>query len=180
MVVADRQRTLVHYALDLFTLACLLLWAYEVIAHAWAVPFHAGPAELHGILVGHPGIKLLGMMLAGGGLLLYAFSLRRLGSSWRMGIDRSTPGPLVTGGVYRWSRHPIYVAFDMVFVGTFLLSGRTVFLLLAVLAIALLHLHLLREEQFLREQFPGAYDNYCRRVGRYVTWSPRQHGPGPP
>ena len=151
-------------------LICLLVWACEIVAYAWQLHFHAGPIWLHRVLVGSIAVKTVGAALVSIAIVLYAIALGRLGKSWRLGIDRTTPGPLVTDGVYRWTRHPIYVAFDLLFVGTFLVLGRVIFLLLVLVWIPLLHCFMLREERFLTELYDGAYRDYCRRVGRYLPW----------
>jgi protein-S-isoprenylcysteine O-methyltransferase Ste14 len=70
--------------------------------------------------------------------------------------------------VYRWTRHPIYVAFDTLFVGAFLLNGRASFLALAVVWVPLLHGVMGREERFLTRLYGEAYREYCRHVGRYL------------
>jgi protein-S-isoprenylcysteine O-methyltransferase Ste14 len=170
VIVADRQRTPSQMVVDALASVCLLVWAYEIVAYAWRFHFHTGPLWLHRVLVGSTTIKTVGAVLISIAALLYAIALRRLGESWRMGIDRTTPGPLVTDGIYRWTRHPIYVAFDLLFVGTFLVLGRGIFLLLALAWIPLLHHFMLREERFLTELYDGAYFDYCRRVRRYFSW----------
>ena len=48
-------------------------------------------------------------------------------------------------GVYRWTRHPICVAFDLLFVETFLVLSRVIFLPLALVWIPLLLCLMLRE-----------------------------------
>ena len=168
--VADRRRTAWEMMADGLALVCLLTWAYEVVAYAWSFGFHVGPASFDRILVDSFTVKVAGAIVGSIAILLFAIALRHLGASWRLGIDRTTPGPLVTGGIYRWSRHPIYVAFDLLFVGTFLLSGRLIFLVLASVWIPLLHLIMRREERFLAELYGGAYRDYCGRVGRYFSW----------
>jgi protein-S-isoprenylcysteine O-methyltransferase Ste14 len=155
-------------AVDGLTLICLLIWAYEIVAYAWRFHFHIGPPWLHRFLIGSITIKTIGAAVVSIAVVLYAVAVSRLGKSWRLGIDRTTPGPLVTDGVYRCTRHPIYVAFDLLFVGTFLVLGRTIFLLLALAWIPLIHSLMLREEHFLTELYDNAYRDYCRHVGRYV------------
>jgi protein-S-isoprenylcysteine O-methyltransferase Ste14 len=170
VIVADRQRTFWEMLADGWAAVCLLIWAYEVVAHAWSFDFHVGPTSFGRILVDSVAIKTVGAFVLSLAVLLYAIAVRHLGASWRLGMDRAAPGPLVTDGLYRWTRHPIYVAFDLLFVGTFLLSGRVIFLVLASVWIPLLHLFLRREERFLAELYGGAYRDYCGRVGRYFSW----------
>jgi protein-S-isoprenylcysteine O-methyltransferase Ste14 len=76
----------------------------------------------------------------------------------------------VTTGLFAWARHPVYTAFDLAFVGTALLHGRVIFLLLAAMLIALLHGIIRREERFLEQRHGDAFRAYAARVGRYSRW----------
>jgi protein-S-isoprenylcysteine O-methyltransferase Ste14 len=83
-----------------------------------------------------------------------------------------TPGQtssLVTRGVYRISRNPMYVGF------VFLLSGWGVYLgnALAILVLGafigyLTRFQIVPEERTLRGMFGGSYDTYCREVRRWI------------
>lgn len=157
VIAADRERTRWQMVVDTFALACLLVWAYEVVAYAWPLPFHFGPMWLHDVLMESIAIKTLGAVFVSGAIVLYGVALRHLGESWRLGIDRTKPGSLVTDGVYRWTRHPIYVAFDLLFVGTFLVLGRLIFLVLALVWLPLLHTFMQREERFLADLYGDSY-----------------------
>jgi protein-S-isoprenylcysteine O-methyltransferase Ste14 len=170
VIVADRQRTVSQMVADALASICLLVWAYEIVAYVWHFYFHVGPVGLHRVLVESVIIETVGAIVVSAAFLLYVIALHHLGKSWRLGIDRTTPGPLVTGSIYRWTRHPIYVAFDLLFVGTFLVLGHLIFLVLALVWIPLLHGLMLREERFLIELYDGAYRDYCRHVGRYFSW----------
>ena len=87
-----------------------------------------------------------------------------------MGIDRDMPGQLVTGGVFAWSRNPIFLFMNAYALGTFLLSGRLVFLVFALLAIAALHSQIRREESFLEDAYGEAYRAYRAATPRYLLW----------
>jgi protein-S-isoprenylcysteine O-methyltransferase Ste14 len=167
ILVADWQRTLWQMAADTLAIACLLAWAYEIVAYAWPLGFHIGPVVVGRIVAHGLATKTLGAVVVCIGVLLYAIALHHLGASWRLGLDRTAPGPLVTAGIYGWTRHPIYLGFDLMFVGTFLVLGRLIFLLLALVMALLLHAVMRREERFLSQLYGDAYRDYSRRVGRY-------------
>jgi protein-S-isoprenylcysteine O-methyltransferase Ste14 len=76
----------------------------------------------------------------------------------------------VTTGLFAWARNPVYTAFDLAFVGTALLHGRVIVLLLAAMLIALLHGIIRREERFLEQRHGDAFRAYAARVGRYSRW----------
>ncbi len=166
VLVVDRQRTAGQILADLLMLVCLLAWSYEIIAYAWALPFHLAPTTL---LPDGLALSVAGAALDLIGLAIYGIAIRDLGESWRLGIDRTQPGPLVTGGIYGWTRHPIYVAFDLLFVGTFLTLHRLAFLVLTLIMAPLLHTMMRREERFLAGLYGAAYQDYCSRVGRYFS-----------
>ncbi len=98
--------------------------------------------------------------------------------SWDFAVTgRGTPAPydpplqLVTRGLYRRMRNPIYVAIVLIIAGEALLFNSAILLGYAALLLVLFHLRVvLFEEPRLRRRFGGAYDDYCRAVPR---WLPR-------
>jgi protein-S-isoprenylcysteine O-methyltransferase Ste14 len=88
---------------------------------------------------------------------------------------RGTPAPFaaperfVARGSYRVVRNPMYVGVLALIVGQALLLGREVLLLWAGVAALLFHLFVvLHEEPELRNRFGTEYEDYRRRVGRWV------------
>jgi protein-S-isoprenylcysteine O-methyltransferase Ste14 len=100
--------------------------------------------------------------------MIYGLALRAFGDSWRLGIDRTAPGALVTHGIFAWTRNPVYVGLDLLAFGTFLIQGRLIFMVLALLISWMLHLQIRREERFLDRAHGDAYREYRTRVGRYA------------
>jgi protein-S-isoprenylcysteine O-methyltransferase Ste14 len=163
----DRQRTLVQGLADLLALVCLFWWYYETVAFSWRST-HAVHGVLGTVLLDSAVFKTAGALIMLVGLLIFALALWSFADSWRIGIDRDTPGALVTDGIFAWTRNPIYIALDLIFCGTFLLQGRAIFLVLAVALVLLLHYQVRREEAYLAAAYGEAYRQYCGRVGRYV------------
>ena len=176
VVAVDRQRTALEMGTDSLLVAALLFWLYLVVGVTGWLPIGFLPAWLAERWVDGAVPRALGSALLVGWVVVYGLGVRTMGDSWRLGIDRQRSGPLVTGGVFRWSRNPIYLAFNMLFWGTALVDGRVVLALLAAVLASLLHGEILREERFLASQFGQAYTSYRGRVGRYVTWPHRPPG----
>ena len=170
VIVVDWRRPLNDVLYDTLLVAVFLFWAYLLVAEPWPLSLRLLPAWLATKLVDNLPVKLIGAALLIAAPILFAASIHSLGISWRMGVDRQSPGPLMTGGLYAWSRNPIYAAFDLAFLGAFLIHGRTILLLLAVALILQLHGIILREERFLTERFGDTFHAYRARVGRYVLW----------
>jgi len=90
-----------------------------------------------------------------------------------------TPAPiapterLVVGGPFRWVRNPGYVAVVALVVGQGLLYGSPRVLVYAACLWLAFHLFvLLYEEPTLRRTYGVEYDDYCRRVSRWVPHRP--------
>lgn len=75
---------------------------------------------------------------------------------------------LVTTGIYRFSRNPAFLGFDLMYVGVLLLYGNLLTLCVSAFAIVMLHLQILQEERYLVKTFGAPYQEYCRRVSRYL------------
>jgi protein-S-isoprenylcysteine O-methyltransferase Ste14 len=110
----------------------------------------------------------IGILCCVGGLILFLFSLISFGRSFRVGIDEDRPDKLITGGVFAFSRNPIYTAFGAVLLGQFLIFPNWILLVYFILGIALFHRQVLREETFLRKHYGKEYLDYCRKVRRYI------------
>ena len=165
-----RGKPLPEALLEGLLLIALPVWLYEVLAFAWPLPWHFVPDSL-GIVILDSGLaRALGALLVVSGLALFALALAAFGDGWRVGIDTERPGELVTRGVFTISRNPIFVFMNAYAVGTFLLSGRVVFLIFALLAIAALHSQIRREEDFLEDAYGDAYRAYRVATPRYLLW----------
>ena len=117
-------------------------------------------------------LRILGaaLIVAGGGLVLETTA--------RFALEgRGTPAPFaaperfVVRGSYRVVRNPMYVGVLALIFGQAVLLGREVLLVWAGVAAILFQLFVvLHEEPELRKRFGAEYDDYRRRVGR---WLPR-------
>jgi protein-S-isoprenylcysteine O-methyltransferase Ste14 len=110
----------------------------------------------------------VGVLLCVVGLLLVFLSLVSFGKSFRIGIDAEHPDQLVTTGIFAFSRNPIYVAFGCVLLGEFLVFPNWILLVYLVVASALIHRQVLREEEYLGRHYGQRYWEYCNRVRRYL------------
>ena len=76
---------------------------------------------------------------------------------------------LVTNGVYRYLRHPLYAAFLSCFnFGLALLLNNWIYIIWAVLLHGVWHWNIESEEKLMREEFPKEYEDYCQITGRFI------------
>lgn len=101
------------------------------------------------------------------GLLLYGAGLGLCGAAV-VSFARPDRTGLNTGGLYRFSRNPMYVAYFLCFLGMVCLTGSL--LLLGILLVFQMSAHwiILAEERWCLEQFGPAYEAYRSRVRRYL------------
>ena len=150
---------------DFLLVPLVLVIAYTVLANAFGIP-------ILGMLIrpfwissapGWAGLLLCAVSIAG-----FALSLASFGDSFRVGIDENKPDKLITGGMFGFSRNPIYVCFLMFFAGLFLIH-RNIVIAIAVLLFALvIHRQVIREEKFLSAHYGGEYEEYRKKVRRYL------------
>ena len=108
-------------------------------------------------------VRLLGGPLIIAGAVAAAWATRTAGQ-----VDLEHPERLITGGPYAVSRHPMYVAWTLIYLGVALvLNTMWLFVLLPILGL-LTHREARREEKRLEDAFGLAYRTYRRRVRRYV------------
>lgn len=155
--------------LELSLFLCVNLWALAVLWYA--LPFnHCPVAWLCEVYwVDGPVARGIGLGMIGIGLIVFVVAQATLGDSWRLGIDERRPGALVTHGIYRLSRHPLYLFFELYFLGTFLVNGTAMFGIFAILVAANLHYQMVQEERFLLRVYGEAYRAYQQCTGRYLT-----------
>jgi steroid 5-alpha reductase family enzyme len=77
-------------------------------------------------------------------------------------------GEPVTIGLYRYSRHPMYVTAFVFFLGVSIATASWVFLLFTILLIAASFYFAPIEEQSCLEKYGDAYREYMNRTPRYI------------
>jgi protein-S-isoprenylcysteine O-methyltransferase Ste14 len=106
-------------------------------------------------------------LLFAGSVLLVAAAQIQMGASWRIGVPKEGPGPLVARGLFRWSRNPIFVGMIGAVLALFLWSPHvgTAAVLAATWTLTLVQVRI--EEEALRETHGDAYERYASEVGRW-------------
>ena len=167
--VLDSQMTRTQHVNGIFFVICFFIWIFESISYSLVLDFHIPLSILDALTIQHTSIKIAGVIVLVFGLIIYALALYSFHNSWRIGIDRESPGQLITNGVFKYSRNPIYVSLDLLVAGTFLLQGHFIFLLLFVAIAISLHIQILQEENFLNQAYGNSYFQYRSKVSRYLN-----------
>ena len=121
-----------------------------------------------------PGIRGPIAIAVGAPLLLAGIAImwRAVTRFGREGTNVPTDRPaetLVTSGLYRYTRNPIYVSFMALYLGIGFLLGNAWMLVLALPFLLILQFGVIaREERYLAEKFGEPYLAYKRRVKRWI------------
>lgn len=111
------------------------------------------------ITAGPPVLLCTGAVLYIAGLALLTFSV--------IHFSRPDDAGLNTGGVYRFSRNPMYVAYFLYFVGIAALARSALLFGVVVVFQFAAHWIILAEERECLEKFGASYAQYCKKVRRY-------------
>ena len=164
----------IKHAVEIILFILVNLWTFEVLFYNLNINFNIFPYPLDIKLFDLFFLKIIGMMFVILSFVIYILALKDLGNSWRLGIDESHPGKLVTNGIYSISRNPIYMFFNLYFFGIFLINGNLIFLIFTILIVINLHYMIKEEEKFLIKSFKEEYLNYSFQTGRYISFAKRE------
>lgn len=115
-------------------------------------------------------LRIAGLLLAVLGTVVFITAMLTMQDSWRAGITERDNTRLVTKGIYRISRNPAFLGFDLVYLGMCISFFNAVLLLASIAGILMMHLQILEEEKFLPGVFGAEYIAYRKNVGRYFIW----------
>ncbi|WP_401737492.1 methyltransferase family protein [Stenotrophomonas pavanii] len=100
--------------------------------------------------------------------LLPKLAFRRAGTTVNP-LRPQAASALVTHGVYRHTRNPMYLGQALVLLGAMLyLQDLRALLAVPLFVVYITRLQILPEERMLSARFPDAYAAFCRRVRRWL------------
>lgn len=109
-------------------------------------------------------ILLVGMTVAGAGVLTF----HRASTT----VDPLRPeraSRLVTNGIYRYTRNPMYLGMTLALLAWAIYLGSSlVFLALLAFPVCLTHFQIVPEEEVLLKKFGGAFQRYQQQVRRWL------------
>jgi protein-S-isoprenylcysteine O-methyltransferase Ste14 len=117
----------------------------------------------------HPAPFVAGALCLALGLWLFHRSHVDLGSNWSITLEVREQHKLITEGLYRRVRHPMYLSLLVYAAGQALVAPNYVAAAsYAVAMVLLVALRLGPEERMMREEFGDQYKAYAQRTKRLV------------
>jgi len=120
-------------------------------------------------ILGYEIIKMIGYLFVTVGFVMGIFALLAMKNSWRVGIRYEQKTELITSGIYRVSRNPYFLSYDILILGYILIFPSPILLMLYVTLVIVFHKMILQEEMYLETVQGDSYLDYKRKVNRYLT-----------
>ena len=121
-----------------------------------------------GIFLSFPWI-LLGLLPLTFGLVISVMASRAFDAQGTTIKPFEESSVLVTDGVFRISRHPIYLGFTLLLLGVALILGSLYSLVVvAVFAVLMQIMFIQEEEKMLAEQFGEKWEEYRKKVRQWI------------
>jgi protein-S-isoprenylcysteine O-methyltransferase Ste14 len=105
--------------------------------------------------------------LLGVGVALYLLGMALFAVSLKI-VIKTPPDESFSVGPYRFSRNPLYLAATIVFMGICIATASIMLALYLAIAVLPQHFMILAEERICREKYGMAFENYMKRVPRYL------------
>ncbi len=101
------------------------------------------------------------------GLVFTTISFFNLGKSTRLGLP-SNETKLKTNGLYKISRNPMYVGFNLITISVMIYTLHWVIIIMGIYSLIVYHKIIRGEEKFMKQRFGDAYMKYKQKVRRYL------------
>jgi protein-S-isoprenylcysteine O-methyltransferase Ste14 len=137
----------------------VIVWVAYPFFHAW---------RPSGLLYTMPMVRWLAVAVALVAFLATLVCWKRMGKSWRMGIDPNEKTQLVVSGPYAYVRHPIYALSSILMIASVVGVPTIVMIVVGCIHLFFLQWEARREEQHLVRVHGESYQKYMSTVGRFV------------
>lgn len=158
-------------ALRILWYPTVLIW----IVHPCVSAFELKSGALLRRLYQQPAIEWLAVAIAGAALAATLLCWKRMGKSWRMGIDPDEKTQLIVSGPYGYVRHPIYALSSLLMLATVAVIPTPLMIIVAAIHLSFLQWEARREERHLVRSHGADYARYLANVGRFVPRSLRSY-----
>jgi protein-S-isoprenylcysteine O-methyltransferase Ste14 len=102
------------------------------------------------------------------GIIIAIIAMKKLGDDLIFGLPEGSIKSLKRDGIFRFSRNPLYLGFILLILSSCLITPNPVNFAAAIIAIALHHMIILREEDYLLSKLGNEYQAYMKVTGRYL------------
>jgi protein-S-isoprenylcysteine O-methyltransferase Ste14 len=122
-----------------------------------------------------PVLAWIGIIVLAAFLALFHKSHRQLGKNWSITLEIREEHKLVTDGLYRYVRHPMYSAFWLWAIAQSFIFPNWIAGFSGLVGVGILYFSRVgKEETMMRQTFGKVYEEYCAKTGRIFPKFKRQ------
>lgn len=158
----DSAQGFIGKVLKRLTLAILVVLIINAFIPGWRpflLPVHF--LELESLL-------WAGLVFLHLSLILIVIAQRHMSKSWRVGFVENQNTELVTKGLFRYSRNPVFLGMLTTMLGLFLALPNAVTLVVLCLYFVVIQIQVRLEEEYLSKAHGEAYRNYQLSTRRWM------------
>ena len=115
-----------------------------------------------------PSMPWLGLGLTAMGVGISIWARVSLRANWSGTVTLKDDHELISKGLYRWIRHPIYAGILLAMIGTAMIRGQLRCWVGFLIVLAAFYFKARREESFLRQEFGDGFEEHARRTGMFL------------
>jgi len=168
VIVLGKTKNTIDNLLENSTLPFLILWTILILL----IVFNVEIPLIFDIIIKNTFLSdylsYFGVILSFIGLIIFLSALVSFGKSWRVGIDNENQGKLITTGIFKYSRNPIFLFMDIYFIGITLVYPTPIFIFMTLIFAIGVHKQILNEEKHLARIYKEDYQNYKKQTRRYL------------
>jgi protein-S-isoprenylcysteine O-methyltransferase Ste14 len=144
----------------------MVVLAISLLLRCFAPEIYSYTAPLTWLEVQYVQIASVTILLAA--LIWICVAQVHMSDSWRIGVDHENRTKLVTNGLFSVSRNPVFVGMRLTLFGLFLGQPNALTLACFLTADVLIQVQVRLEEEHLSQLHGAAFDEYRRRVRRWL------------
>ncbi len=121
------------------------------------------------VVLNNPLFQVIGIFLVTSGFVLGLMALQAMKDSWRVGIKYDQKTDLITYGIYKFSRNPYFLSYDLLILGYIFIFPGWILMILYIWLVLTFHLMILEEEKYLSDIHGDEYEQYRKKTARYFS-----------
>jgi protein-S-isoprenylcysteine O-methyltransferase Ste14 len=113
-------------------------------------------------------LQYTGLLLIHASLVWIIIAQYHMKQSWRIGIDEKNKTDLITNGLFRFSRNPIFLGMILSTAGIFLILPNALTFFITATTYIVIQIQIRLEEEYLMGQHGSMYKAYKQKVNRLL------------
>ena len=113
-------------------------------------------------------LQIIGLILAYSSMIWTILAQTQMGKSWRIGIDENSETELVQKGLFKFSRHPIYLGVMTTSLSLFLVLPNVLNLIIFLMTLLTIMVQARLEEEYMIKVYGEQYLRYSKNTSRWL------------